>query len=130
MRNRNDRSKVRKIIYENRKMKNEISRDGDERYKSESSVLYLNILLEKYVNGSLKTKLYDKRDISMCSIVNLPYLYRNIPSSPAHNSFCLSADSIRKGILYVCTIFKTIQTTDKQIGETSISTISIEIFIS
>lgn len=31
--------------------------------KSESSVLYLNILLEKDINGNLTTNLYDKRDV-------------------------------------------------------------------
>ena len=55
--------------------------------ESVSSVSYLDVLLEKDLNGILTTKLYDKRDDFNFSIVNFPYLCSNIPSSPAYGVF-------------------------------------------
>ena len=54
---------------------------------SDMSVSYLDILLEKDSDGNLTTKLYDKRDDFNFSIVNFPYLCRNIPSSPAYGVY-------------------------------------------
>lgn len=47
--------------------------------ESESSVSYLDILLEKDINGNLTTKLHYKRDNFNISIVNFPYSCSNIP---------------------------------------------------
>ena len=44
--------------------------------ESNTSVSYLDILLEKDINGNLTTKLYDKRDDFNFSIVNFPYVCR------------------------------------------------------
>ena len=55
--------------------------------ESVSSVSYLDVLLEKDLNGILTTKLYDKRDDFNFSIVNFTYLCSNIPSSPAYGVF-------------------------------------------
>ena len=38
-------------------------------------------------NGSLTTQLYDKRDDFNFSIVNFPFIDRNIPESPAYGVF-------------------------------------------
>jgi hypothetical protein len=38
-------------------------------------------------NGKITTKLYDKRDDFNFSIVNFPYLYSNIPASPAYGVY-------------------------------------------
>lgn len=54
---------------------------------SEISVSYLDVLVEKDVNGNLTTKLYDKRDDFNFSIVNFPYLCSNLTSSPAYGVY-------------------------------------------
>lgn len=57
----------------------------DSLYSTELS--YLDILQEKDSYGNLTTKLFDKRDDLIFSIVNFPYLFYNIhvriPLSPA-----------------------------------------------
>lgn len=53
----------------------------------ETSVPYLEILLEKDVNGNLTTKLYNKRDYLNFSIVSFLYLSSNIPLSLAYGVF-------------------------------------------
>ena len=51
------------------------------------SASYLDILLNIDINGKLSTQLYDKRDDFSFSIVNVPHLYSNIPSSPAYGAY-------------------------------------------
>jgi len=52
---------------------------------SSNSASYLDLYLEHDVNGTLTTKLYDKRDDF--AIVNYPFLGSNIPSSPAYGVY-------------------------------------------
>ena len=47
----------------------------------------LNILLSIDIDGKLAAQLYDKRNDFSFSIVNFPYSYSNIPSSPAYGAF-------------------------------------------
>jgi len=49
---------------------------------SEKSASYLDLHLEIDNEGSLKTKLYDKRDDFNFPIVNFPFNSSNIPESP------------------------------------------------
>jgi len=49
-----------------------------------NSASYLDLYLEHDINGTLTTKLYDKRDDFNFPIVNYPFLDSNIPSSPAY----------------------------------------------
>jgi len=48
---------------------------------SPNSTSYLDLYLEYDINGTLTTKLYDKRDDFNFLIVNYPFLDSNIPSS-------------------------------------------------
>ena len=48
---------------------------------------YLDIRLEFDTNGSFTTQLYDKREDFNFSIVNFPFIDRNIPESPAYGVF-------------------------------------------
>jgi len=52
---------------------------------SPDSASYLN--LEHDINGTLTTKLYDKRDEFNFPIVNYPFLDNNISSSPAYGVY-------------------------------------------
>jgi len=52
---------------------------------SPNSASYL--YLDHGINGTLTTKLYDKRDDFNFPIVNYPFLDSNIPSSPAYGVF-------------------------------------------
>jgi len=51
---------------------------------SSSSASYVDLYLEHDINGTLTTKLCDKRDDFNFLIVNYPFLDNNIPSSPAY----------------------------------------------
>jgi len=51
---------------------------------SHNSASYLDLYLEYDINGTLTTKLYDKRDDFNFPIVNYPFLDSNTPSSPAY----------------------------------------------
>jgi len=53
---------------------------------SPNSASYLDLYLEHNINGTLTAKLYNKRDDFNFPIVNYPFLYNNIPSSPAYDS--------------------------------------------
>ena len=48
---------------------------------------YLDVLLKLDTNGKITTQLYDKRDDFNFSIVNFPYLCKNIPASPAYGVY-------------------------------------------
>jgi len=52
-----------------------------------NSASYLDLFLEHNINGTLTTKLYDKRDDFEFPIVNYPFLDSNIPSSPAYGVY-------------------------------------------
>jgi len=54
---------------------------------SPNSASYLDLYLEHDINGTLTTKLYDKRDDFKFPIVNYPFLDRSIPSSPAYGVY-------------------------------------------
>jgi len=54
---------------------------------SPNSASYLDIYLEHDINGTLTTKLYDKRDDFNFPIVNYPLLESNIPSSAAYSVY-------------------------------------------
>jgi len=54
---------------------------------SHNSASYLHLYLEHDINGTLTTKLYDKRDDFNFQIVNYPFLDSNIPSSLAYGVF-------------------------------------------
>jgi hypothetical protein len=51
------------------------------------SASYLDVLLKLDTNGNLTTQLYDKRDNFNFPIVNFPYLFSNIPISPAYGVY-------------------------------------------
>jgi len=53
------------------------------------SASYLGLYREHDINGTLKTKLYDKRDGFNFRIINFSFLDRNIPSSSAYG-VCMS----------------------------------------
>ena len=55
--------------------------------ESDKSASYPNILLNIDLNDGLTTLLYDKRDDFECAIVNFPFLYSNIPLSPAYGGY-------------------------------------------
>ena len=50
----------------------------------------MDILLNIDSNGRLTTTLYDKRDDFDFAIVNFPFLYSNVPLSPAFGVFMFS----------------------------------------
>jgi len=52
-----------------------------------NSASYHDLYLEHDINGTLTTKLYDKRDEFNFPIVNYPFLDSNIPSSPAYGVY-------------------------------------------
>jgi len=54
---------------------------------SPNSASYLDIYLEHDTNGTLTTKVYDKRDDFNVPTVNYPFLDSNIPSSPAYGVY-------------------------------------------
>jgi len=54
---------------------------------SPNSAFYLDLYLEHDINGTLTTKLYDKRDDINFPIVNCPFLDSNIPSSAAYGVY-------------------------------------------
>jgi len=54
---------------------------------SPNSASYLDLYLEHNINGTLTTKLYDKRDDFNFPIVNYPFLESNIPSHPAYGVY-------------------------------------------
>jgi len=49
---------------------------------SPNSASYFDLYLEHDINGTLTTKLYDKRRDFNYRIINYPFLDSNIPSSP------------------------------------------------
>ena len=55
--------------------------------ESSMSASYLDILLNIDINGKLITQLYNEWDDFSFSIVNVPYLCSNIPSSPAYGVY-------------------------------------------
>jgi len=54
---------------------------------SPNSASYLDLDLEHDINGTLTTKLFDKRDDFNFPIVNYSFLDSNIPSSPAYGVY-------------------------------------------
>ena len=54
---------------------------------TDQSVSFLDLHLEFDDNGSLDTRIYDKRDDFNFDIVNFPHLNSNIPSSPAYGVY-------------------------------------------
>ena len=48
---------------------------------------YLDLRLEFDDNGKLFTRLYEKRDDFVFTLVNFPYLSNIIPESPAYGDF-------------------------------------------
>jgi hypothetical protein len=55
--------------------------------ESDKSASYLDILLNIDSNGILTTSLYDKGDDFDFAIVNFPFLFSNIPFSPAYGVY-------------------------------------------
>ena len=55
--------------------------------ESSMSASYLDILLNRDINGKLTTQLYDKKDYLNFSIDDFPYSFSNIPSSPAYGVY-------------------------------------------
>jgi hypothetical protein len=55
--------------------------------KYDISAWYLDILLNIDSSGRLTTSLYDKRDYAEFAIVNFPFLFSNIPLSPAYGVY-------------------------------------------
>ena len=55
--------------------------------ETNKSATYLDLHLEIGPNGTLHSKLYDKRDDFDFPIVNFPFLCGNIPASPAYGVF-------------------------------------------
>ena len=51
---------------------------------TDMSASYLDLQLALDSEGRLRTKLYDKRDDFIFSIVNFPFICTNIPSAPAY----------------------------------------------
>jgi len=54
---------------------------------SPNSASYLDLYLEHDINGTLTSKLYDKRDDFSFPVVNYPFLNSNIPSSSAYGIY-------------------------------------------
>lgn len=68
--------------------------------------------------------------MTLCfNTVNFPYLCNKIPSSATYWYF-LFVDSIRRGMLYVCTISLTWQAADSHVDKTRLSTVTIEVNVS
>jgi len=59
-----------------------------------NSASYLDLYLEHDTNGTLTTKLYDKRDDFNFPIVNYPFLDNNIPYSLGISCLHVAVDSI------------------------------------
>jgi hypothetical protein len=55
--------------------------------QSSTSASYLDVLLKLDSNGKITTQRYDKQDYFNFSIVNFPYLCRNISASPAYGVY-------------------------------------------
>jgi hypothetical protein len=54
---------------------------------TERSASYLDLPLEIDSEGRLRTKLYDKRDVFIFSIVNFLFICSNIPGAPAYGVY-------------------------------------------
>ena len=54
---------------------------------TEMSAPYLDLHLEIDSEGRLRTKLYDNRDDFNFPIVNLPFIYSNIPAAPVYGVY-------------------------------------------
>jgi hypothetical protein len=54
---------------------------------TDRSASYLDLHLEIYREGQLRTKLYDKRDDFNFPIVNFPFISSNIPAAPAYGVY-------------------------------------------
>jgi len=52
-----------------------------------NSASYLDLYLENDNNGTLTTKLYDKRDDFNFPVVSYPFIDSNTPSSPAYGVY-------------------------------------------
>jgi len=62
---------------------------------------YLDLHFEHDINGTLTTKLYDKRDDFNFTIVNYPFLDSNIPSSPVLVFTCRSCFDIQEPVIRI-----------------------------
>ena len=54
---------------------------------TDMSTLYLDLQLTLDSEGRLRTKLYDKRDALIFTIVNFPFICSNIPSAPTYEAY-------------------------------------------
>ena len=54
---------------------------------TDRSVSYIDLHLEIGSEGRLKTRLYDKRDVSNFPIVNFPFICSNMPAAPAYGVY-------------------------------------------
>jgi hypothetical protein len=54
---------------------------------TDMSASYLDLQLALDSEGRLRTKLYDKRDDFIFSIVNFPFICTNIPSAPTYEAY-------------------------------------------
>jgi hypothetical protein len=54
---------------------------------TDTSASYLDLHLEIYSEGRLRTKLYDKRDDFNFPIVKFPFICTNIPAAPAYGVY-------------------------------------------
>ena len=85
--------------------------------ESTSSASYLDLLLSKF-NGSLTTKLYDKRDDFDFPIVNFPFISSNIPESPAYGVYISQLIRYARACSFYCDFTSRAQAlTDKLITQ-------------
>ena len=64
-----------------------IEREKKDPTDTDRSASYLDLHLEIYSEGRLRTKLYDKRDDFNFPIVNVPFICSNIPAAPAYGVY-------------------------------------------
>jgi hypothetical protein len=82
-------------------------------------------------DGKPRTQFYYKRDDFNFSVVNFPYLYSNILFSPAYCVFkYLASDSVYMSLFDIRSVFNSMQSTDKQVDITGVSTVSLLVFVS
>ena len=61
---------------------------------------YLDLRLEFDEDDIFYTRLHDKRDVFDFTMVNFPYISRNIPESPAHGVFDLRLIYVMLGYVW------------------------------
>ena len=96
--------------------------------ESSISASYLDILVNRDINGKLTTQLYDKQDDFSFSIVNFPYLCSKLTYHHHLHMVCMSHNSFdtQERVLRMAIFFESRQATYKQVVVAGVSTVTFD----